>query len=578
MATYNTPGTFVEEVSTLPPSVAPVPTSIPGFVGATEKAIIDGVQWDYGTSSDVPTPPIRIESLLEFEAIFGGPFKESYSVELTGTAPVPTNVVVQKTSTVDHILYYHVQMFYANGGGTCYVSSVEGYGANVTRTQLEGGMNNMEQIDDVTLLLAPESIFLTAADRKSVNDNMLSQCAKLQDRFALLDVLHENGNTVQEDADDFRDDDVGADNLRYGASYYPAINTVLEYAYDPFGVVITDSRTGAVYNSAPNNTLSTVKTGLVSYMRYTVSGGGLSSPETFTLDGTVLTVGVDLDPATNIAGVIASMVKGVNSHPILSQTYLCRIDPTSSTHFFIQMKESSTATPAWSTTASSIAGTAASFNPGTLGTNDTSLYNTILADLAGHRVQLYPSGTMAGIYARVDASRGVWQAPANVSIRGISGVNVTVDNQEQGNLNVDSVSGKSINVIREFAGRGTLVWGARTLAGNDNEWRYINVRRLFLFVEESIKKSTEFSVFEPNTATTWSRIQGTANSFLNNLWREGALAGAVPEDAFFVKVGLNETMTSDDILNGRLIVEIGLAAVRPAEFIVLRFSHLVQQS
>jgi phage tail sheath protein FI len=127
-------------------------------------------------------------------------------------------------------------------------------------------------------------------------------------------------------------------------------------------------------------------------------------------------------------------------------------------------------------------------------------------------------------------------------------------------------------------GKGTLVWGARTLAGNDNEWRYIPVRRFFSVVEESIKKSTYWAVFEPNDANTWVKVRGMIENYLIQKWREGALAGATPKEAFFVKCGLGITMTSQDILEGRMNVEIGMAVVRPAEFIILKFSHKLQTS
>ena len=145
-------------------------------------------------------------------------------------------------------------------------------------------------------------------------------------------------------------------------------------------------------------------------------------------------------------------------------------------------------------------------------------------------------------------------------------------------MNVDSTAGKSVNAIRPFVGRGTLVWGARTLAGNDNEWRYVNVRRFFNFVEESVKKSTEQFTFEPNDANTWVKVQAMIENFLTIQWREGALQGIKPEHAFYVAVGLGKTMTPLDILEGRMIVEIGMAVVRPAEFIILRFSHKLAES
>lgn len=189
-----------------------------------------------------------------------------------------------------------------------------------------------------------------------------------------------------------------------------------------------------------------------------------------------------------------------------------------------------------------------------------------------------PSGAVAGVYAVVDGTRGVWKAPANVSLNTVIEPMVNIDNNIQDDLNVDVNAGKSINAIRTFSGKGTLVWGARTLAGNDNEWRYISVRRFFIMVEESAKKATAPFVFEPNDANTWVKVRGMLENYLTVLWRQGALAGAKPEHAFFVKCGLGQTMTADDILEGRLIIEIGMAAVRPAEFIILRFSHKLQES
>ena len=166
----------------------------------------------------------------------------------------------------------------------------------------------------------------------------------------------------------------------------------------------------------------------------------------------------------------------------------------------------------------------------------------------------------------------------NVGLAMVNRPAITITNDLNDDLNVDATSGKSVNSIRAFAGKGILVWGARTLAGNDNEWRYVPVRRFFIFVEESVKKATSSFVFEPNDANTWTKVRTMIENFLILQWRDGALAGAKPEHAFYVRVGLNQTMTADDVLNGYMIVEIGMAVVRPAEFIVLRFSHKMQES
>ena len=189
-----------------------------------------------------------------------------------------------------------------------------------------------------------------------------------------------------------------------------------------------------------------------------------------------------------------------------------------------------------------------------------------------------PSAAMAGIYASTDRQRGVWKAPANVSIANALGLTQVVTQSEQETLNADSVSGKSINALRSFPGKGYLVWGARTLDGNSLEWRYIPVRRFFLMVEESMRRATTWAVFEPNDANLWAKIKSMLDNYLLQKWKEGALQGAAPGEAYFVNVGLGSTMTEQDILEGRLIVDVGMAVVRPAEFIILRFMHKMQQA
>lgn len=208
---------------------------------------------------------------------------------------------------------------------------------------------------------------------------------------------------------------------------------------------------------------------------------------------------------------------------------------------------------------------------------DAILLNLVKAAIDNIPVVLPPSPLIAGQYARVDSTRGVWKAPANVALSSVIKPTIKITEAEQEDLNVHA-SGKSVNAIRAFTGKGTLIWGSRTLEGNSNEWRYIPVRRFFNMAEESIKKATEQFVFEPNDANTWVKVRAMIENFLILQWRAGALAGAKPEQAFYVSVGLNVTMTALDILEGRMIVEIGMAVVRPAEFIILRFSHKMQES
>jgi phage tail sheath protein FI len=185
---------------------------------------------------------------------------------------------------------------------------------------------------------------------------------------------------------------------------------------------------------------------------------------------------------------------------------------------------------------------------------------------AGRTAYFPPSGAMAGIYARSDNERGVHKAPANEIVRGCTGLSSNYNEGEQ-----DILNPVGVNLIRAFPGRGIRVWGARTISSN-GLWKYLNVRRLFIYVEESIKANTNWVVFEPNTEVLWGRVKRTIEMFLATCWRDGALAGTSPAEAFYVECG-RTTLTQDDIDNGRLICQIGIAPVKPAEFVIFRITQ-----
>jgi phage tail sheath protein FI len=185
-------------------------------------------------------------------------------------------------------------------------------------------------------------------------------------------------------------------------------------------------------------------------------------------------------------------------------------------------------------------------------------------------VYIPPSGSIAGVYARSDTQRGVHKAPANEGIKGCTGLSSLYNKAEQ-----DILNPAGVNLIRALPGKGIQVWGARTCS-SDGSWKYVNVRRLFIFVEESIKANTNWAVFEPNDEMLWARVGRTISSFLTTMWRNGALAGTTEDQAFFVNIG-RDTMTQDDILNGRLICVIGIAPVRPAEFVIFRITQKMEE-
>lgn len=556
---YNVPGVYVEEVSTLPPSVAGVATAIPAFVGYTEKALNkNGVA--------LPANEVvikRVDTFLEYEQFFGSqPKLAKFAME--------GGVIKRKAATGSsdagelhsHLMYYALRMYFDNGGGSCYIVSVGRYATDagtanaISANDIQAGITKLEEFDEPTLVVLPDAVNLPVADYYASCVQVLNQCNDLKDRFGIFDVL-----SADTDASGFRQN-IGSNHLKYGAAYTPYLNTSLAYQYDDADVDVGSAF--YQYNSGSNGFL-------VPYMVSDAGGvtpkiavtadadAGATTNFTVVEDGTTISLTIDVASDATAKKVVSDWAAFSGNTGKYSITIVG--DGSKSV--------ASKASASMSTASLSLADIKDSF---------TALYNQIKASLRDQRVVLPSSAAIAGVYASVDRDRGVWKAPANVSVNSVIEPSRTITNAQQGRLNVDATSGKSINVIRSFSGRGTLVWGARTLAGNDNEWRYVNVRRLFTYMEESIQKSTSFVVFEPNTATTWLKVKGLVESFLYGLWQQGALAGSTPESAYFVNIGLGKTMSSQDILEGKLIVEVGAAASRPAEFVVLRFMHKLQES
>ena len=201
--------------------------------------------------------------------------------------------------------------------------------------------------------------------------------------------------------------------------------------------------------------------------------------------------------------------------------------------------------------------------------NYAAIYNPwlqVFDPLDKRNIFIPPSGSIVGVYSRSDQVRGVQKAPANEVIRGCVGLACQYNKGEQ-----DILNPKGVNLIRSFTGQGIRVWGARTMSSN-TLWKYVNVRRLFIFLEESIKIGTNWVVFEPNDEQLWSRVHRTIDAFLSRVWRDGALMGSDPSEAYYINIG-RSTMTQDDIDNGRLICEIGIAPVKPAEFVIFRITQ-----
>ncbi|HEY0059486.1 MAG TPA: phage tail sheath C-terminal domain-containing protein, partial [Flavisolibacter sp.] len=418
-------------------------------------------------ASDLLFQPLKISSILDYETHFGQPYPEKTIQVTIDTAGGNITVAAKVAKPSKYGMYYSLQLFFANGGGACYIVSTGNYSSrgSITGSRLRKGLKAAGKIRDATLTIFPDGLAMRAhRDYYTLHKEAMEQAARLGDRFVVMDIWVKPADSQFNPVQTFHDFDFGGTEIvQYGAAYYPRIATSLDYFYEPSGrkVAVT-----------------------------------------------------------------------------------CKVER-------------------------SLSGTLEA-----LGEKDAAVFVRAKKAIADIPMLLPASPAVVGRYADVDRTRGVWKAAANVEIEYALATERLITQQEQEDLNVDAVTGKSVNVIRSFTGRGpAIIWGARTLAGNDNEWRYIPVRRYFIMVEGSVKQATTQFHFEPNDASTWIRIKAMIENYLVQQWRAGALQGTTPRDAFYVRVGLGETMTQQDLLEGQLIVEIGLAVVRPAEFIILKFMH-----
>ncbi|MCJ8291332.1 MAG: phage tail sheath subtilisin-like domain-containing protein [Flavobacteriales bacterium] len=658
--TYKTPGVYINEVSTIPASVAQVATAIPAFVGYTEFAIDRN-------GDDLDNVPKRVSSMVEFEQFFGG---SSNPVDELGSDSAPKitldenndHVVSSIDITLKFVLYQSMSLYFANGGGACYVVSVGDYSDydladSTMQAALTAGFVPISKEDEPTILLAPDAAFMeNTTELGTLQKSMLVQCNQLKDRFCVFDLVEDTANNDLGESD-FRTE-VGMQYLKYGAAYGPWLETSLTYSLQYDDLVLEDGggdlKNTGVFDATAEAAIIGVHDDLDAInaeesSSYIADFDLIASASTANLTDKMAKV---LEAVTNMRALmntstnsdiefsIAENVKtGTSLETIVRQVRayaegydIIQGSSIQNTLFDLPLP----AHPFDGVQLASIPGsyTISDFdydittgiiadgsiftgaNVGARVTAGTPFVKALLEDvlaiytdikagidtdrifnlledafiavdpiyagiqkaIGAQGVIIPSSGAVAGIYVATDANRGVWKAPANVSLSGVVKPTIKVDNASQESLNVDTIAGKSVNVIRSFTGKGVLVWGARTLAGNDNEWRYVPVRRLFNTIEESVKKATEFVVFEPNDGNTWLRTRTMIENYLTGLWRQGAIAGAKPADAFFVNCGLGTTMTAQDILEGKMIVEIGIAAVRPAEFIILRFSHKLQES
>ncbi len=496
MPVMKTPGVYIVEKNAFPNSVVEVATAVPAFIGYTEKAL-------NGTKS-LLNQPWRITSMAEFRSYFGEAPKPQFTIlkdaAVSGITFNKENYVVKRLDSYN--LFYQMLLFYANGGGPCYIISVGDYDSDLEKAKLEAGIDPLTKEQEPTMIVIPEAMCLADAnDCYALQQTMLNHCGyRMQNRFAILDVYNGYKDRMDPDGDvvaNFREA-IGSEFLDYGAAYYPWINTS-----------IVQENELSFLNMAEIDELKDLLLEEISLI--VISEDKKSQWEAY----------------VNKLGTEMSEIELTTLHKTLFQ-----LSP---------------------------------------------LYRNVIKEMRTVLNLMPVSAAMAGVYTMVDNTRGVWKAPANVGIATAVSPAVNISHEAQEDLNVP-LSGKSINAIRTFTGEGIKVWGARTLDGNSLDWRYINVRRTMIMLEESIKNAARAYVFDPNVANTWVNVKSMIGNFLNGIWKRGGLAGAVPDDAFSVHVGLGETMTPEDILEGIMRVTVLVAIVRPAEFIEITFQQQMQKS
>ena len=517
MAVMKTPGVYIVEKNAFPNSVVEVATAVPAFIGYTEKAENGG--------KTLLNKAWRITSMSDFHNFFGGAPSSLFSIDEKEEGSLEESAFFQdgkeyllKQSNTKYSLYNHMLFFFQNGGGPCYIVSVGNYTNDIEADNFKSGLELLIKEQEPTIIVTPEAVLLKEDDCMSVQQAALAHCGSvMRNRVAILDVFDGYKDRQSPSGDciaNFRGK-LGVNNLDFSAAYYPWLNTSIVQDSDlSFANIANVDVLEALLVAEINGSFSDLD--------------GLNEEE-LSSGGSKLRLAKKQQMLDEVARIKSPL--GVAEKHLLHKT----LNIISST------------------------------------------YNTILEEIKVQMNLLPPSSAMAGVYTMVDNARGVWKAPANVSLNAVISPAVNISHDEQEDLNV-TTQGKSINAIRTFIGEGTLVWGARTLDGNSLDWRYISVRRTMIMLEESIRLASKAYVFEPNTANTWVAMNSMITNFLTGIWKRGGLAGSSPSDAFEVNVGLGNTMTGEDILEGILRISILVAVSRPAEFIEITFQQQMQKS
>jgi len=519
MPEYRTPGVHIEEVDRGPTPIQGVSTSVAGFVGATERG---------------PLEPQLVTSWAEFYRTYGG---------FTTDADWDPGY--------DPTLAYAVRGFFENGGNRAWVARVVpddwiDTASRVASADLSDGSNTVMTVNAIGPGIWGGNVVVEVDDASSGNP----------DRFKLRIGYFRNASNLSNDYD----------TIAKATNEGPPEH---EEVYDELSADETETN---YYKSTIEGSSSLVS----------ITAGSSTSPPSngttslsFSLSNPASTLQTNLDIGDYNGSDVQGQRIGLQRFDEIDEITMV-IVPDETQHDDLRLdviahceRRKDRIAILGTESDTDLTGLPTSQSGQGLQSEYAALYYpwvTIRDPETDLERDVPPGGHVAGIYARSDANHGVHKAPANEGVRGIIGLERTITKEDQQSLNPEGV-----NCIRNFQGRGTLVWGARTTS-NDPSWKYVNVRRLFMYIEESIEESTQWVVFEPNNPDLWARVRQSVSNFLTGLWEDGALMGTSPDEAFYVKCD-RTTMTQNDIDNGRLICEIGIAPVKPAEFVVFRISQ-----
>lgn len=561
MAEYLSPGVYVEEYDSSPRAIEGVGTSTAGFVGMAVKGPTIGA-------------PSLVTNFSDFQRQFGG-------------------FLTEYTHGEYRYLAYGVEQFFANGGTRCYVSRVVPEDAVIAtakqgilslRAANEGKWGNRILVSFITVnkhklqLIKKEGDTVYVA--KSISGFREGDLVEFAGEINRISSIFENTITFEKE---FESDPVDTSLVPKTLLYSVEMDVTIRYETE------VEQYTGLTLNTASPNYIAKKLAGSQLIVATVEEDNTLANPVSVIFgegkitgtialsggsDGTIaginagIYIGEDGGPGrrtgiqafleNNVVSIIA--VPGITSPEVIT-ALVTHCENEKNRFAVIDIPQDLVKTGDIIEYRNLIDSTyAAMYHP----------WVQVFDRVTKKPAFIPPSGSVMGVYSRTDVSRGVHKAPANETVL-CSGLSTNYTTAEQ-----DILNPAGVNLIRALPGQGIRIWGARTASSN-SAFKYVNVRRLFIYVEQSIKSATNWVVFEPNNSSLWARVQITISSFLENLFRAGMLSGESASEAFFVDIGTT-TMSRDDILNGRLICEIGIAPSRPAEFVIFRITQFTSES